>query len=152
MEILAWIGAFVGVAAALLLGAWLTLLVTSFRVEPGTVDLLLKQGKATGRVLGPGRHSIQPWRKALVQVYPARQLALVAGGAASADERVDHVDTSLRVHLGDKTFATLSYTLRCRLDTAKVHCVHNEFGPEGIWPALNAPHAVVSSPGPPACR
>ena len=87
-----------------------------------------------------------------MQVYPARQLALVAGGAASADERVDHVVTSLWVHLGDKTVATLSYTLRCRLDTAKVHCVHNEFGPEGIWPALNAPHAVVSSPGPPACR
>ena len=70
MEILAWIGAFVGVVAALLLGAWLTLLVTSFRVEPGTVDLLLKQGKASGRVLGPGRHFIQPWRKAGADVSP----------------------------------------------------------------------------------
>ena len=117
MGILAWMGAVAGVVAALLLGAWVTLLVTSFRVEPGTVVLLLKQGKATGRVLGPGRHFIQPWRKALVQVYPARQLALVAGGAASIDERVDHADTPLRVHLGDKTFATLSYTMRCRLDT-----------------------------------
>ena len=136
MGIPAWIGAIAGVVAALLLGAWVTLLVTSFRVEPGTVVLLLKQGKATGRVLGPGRHFIQPWRKALVQVYPARQLALVAGGAASTDERVDHADTPLRVHLGDKTFATLSYTIRCRLDTGKVQFVHNEFGPEGIWPAL----------------
>lgn len=136
MEILAWIGAVVGVVVALALGAWLALLATSFRVEPGTVVLLLRQGKATGRVLGPGRHFIQPWRKVLVQVYPARQLALVAGGAASADERVDHLDTALRVHLGDKTFAKLSYTIRCRLDTDKVQFVHNEFGPEGIWPAL----------------
>jgi hypothetical protein len=87
-------------------------------------------------VLGPGRHFIQPWRKVLVQVYPARELALVAGGTASADERVDHVDAALRVHLGDKAFARLSYTVRCRLDTSKVQLVHNQFGPEGIWPAL----------------
>lgn len=136
MGILAWIAVAVGVVAAGALVAWLLLLATSFRVEPGTVVLLLKQGRPTGRVLGPGRHFIQPWRKVLVQVYPARELALVAGGTASADERVDYLDTPLRVHLGDKTFAKLSYTVRCRLDTSKVQHVHNQFGPEGIWPAL----------------
>jgi len=136
MEVLVWIGAIVGILGALALAAWLALLTTSFRVEPGTVVLLLKHGRPSGRVLGPGRHFIQPWRKVLVQVYPARELALVAGGTASADERVDHLDTPLRVHLGDKTFAKLSYTVRCRLDTDKVELVHDRFGPEGIWPTL----------------
>ncbi|HYN33941.1 MAG TPA: SPFH domain-containing protein, partial [Ilumatobacteraceae bacterium] len=66
----------------------------------------------------------------------ARELALVAGGTASADERVDHIDAALRVHLGDKAFARISYTVRCRLDTSKVQLVHNQYGPEGIWPTL----------------
>lgn len=136
MGVLGWVAVGVGVVVVVAVAAWLVLLATSFRVEPGTVVLLLKQGRATGRVLGPGRHFIQPWRKVLVQVYPARQLALVAGGTASADQRVDHLDVALRAHLADKTFASLSYTVRCRLDPGKVQFVHNTFGPEGIWPAL----------------
>jgi regulator of protease activity HflC (stomatin/prohibitin superfamily) len=136
MEIVAWIALVIGVLVALAVAAWLMLLATSFRVEPGTVVLLLKQGRPTGRVVGPGRHFIQPWRKVLVQVYPARQLALVAGGPASADERVDHLDPPLRVHLADKVFARLSYTVRCRLDASKVQLVHDQVGAEGIWPVI----------------
>jgi regulator of protease activity HflC (stomatin/prohibitin superfamily) len=100
------------------------------------VVLLLKQGRATGRVVGPGRHFIQPWRKVLVQVYPARELAFVAGGTASSDERVDHLDAPLRVRLADKVVARLSYTVRCRLDPKKVQFVHDRFGAEGIWPVI----------------
>ena len=136
MGVLAWVAVGLGVVLALGLFAWLLLLATSFRVEPGTVVLLLKQGRATGRVVGPGRHFIQPWRKVLVQVYPARELALVAGGPASPDERVDHLDPALRVYLADKVFARLSYTVRCRLDPSKVQLVHDRFGAEGIWPAI----------------
>jgi regulator of protease activity HflC (stomatin/prohibitin superfamily) len=136
MGILAWVAVGLAVVGALAVVAWLLLLATSFRVEPGTVVLLLKQGRPTGRVVGPGRHFIQPWRKVLVQVYPARQLALVAGGPASSDERVDHLDAPLRVHLADKVFARLSYTVRCRLETSKVQFVHDQFGAEGIWPVI----------------
>jgi regulator of protease activity HflC (stomatin/prohibitin superfamily) len=136
MGVLAWVAVGLGVVCALGVLAWLLLLATSFRVEPGTVVLLLKQGRATGRVVGPGRHFIQPWRKVLVQVYPARELALVAGGPASSDERVDHLDAALRVYLADKVFARLSYTLRCRLDPSKVQLVHDRFGAEGIWPVI----------------
>lgn len=136
MGVLAWFAVGLGVLCALGVFVWLLLLATSFRVEPGTVVLLLKQGRATGRVVGPGRHFIQPWRKVLVQVYPARELALVAGGTASSDERVDHVDAALRVYLADKVLARLSYTVRCRLDPSKVQLVHDRFGAEGIWPVI----------------
>jgi regulator of protease activity HflC (stomatin/prohibitin superfamily) len=136
MGALGWVAVGLGVVCALGVLAWLMLLATSFRVEPGTVVLLLKQGRATGRVVGPGRHFIQPWRKVLVQVYPARELALVAGGPASSDERVDHLDAALRVYLADKVLARLSYTVRCRLDPSKVQLVHDRFGAEGIWPVI----------------
>jgi regulator of protease activity HflC (stomatin/prohibitin superfamily) len=115
---------------------WLVLIETSIRVEPGTLALLLRRGAATSRALGPGRHFIQPWRKAMVQIYPSRELALLAGGAASGDTSVDATDAPLRLHLGDRTFTELSYTVRCQLDPAKLKDVHNQFGPDGIWSAL----------------
>jgi len=112
------------------------LLETSVIVEPGTIALLLKRGKATDRALTPGRHFIQPWRKAVVQIYPSRELSLVGGGRAIGDPRIEYFDDPLRLHLGDKAFAEVSYTLRCQLDTGKLKDVHNQFGPEGLWSAL----------------
>lgn len=134
MDAAVWISILVVVLLAI--GAWALLLATSVLVEPGTLALLLKRGKATSRALDPGRHFMQPWRKAMMQVYPSRELALVAGGATTGDPRVDAADAPLRVHLGDKTFAQLSYTVRCRLDITKLKSVHEQFGPEGIWSAL----------------
>ncbi len=125
----------VGVSTVLVVG-WLVLLRTSIRVEPGTLALLLKRGQSTSRALEPGRHFMQPWRKSMVELYPSRELALIAGGSGSGDSRVDATDVPLRLHLGDKTFATVSYTVRSQLDTTKLQLVHDQFGPEGIWSAL----------------
>ena len=130
-----WIALLVGTVIVVFV-VWLVLIETSIRVDPGTLALLLKRGKATGRALEPGRHFIEPWRKVMVQIYPSRELALHAGGVGSGDARVDLVDEPLRLHLGDKTFARLSYTARCQLDTGKLKHVHNQFGPAGIWAAL----------------
>jgi hypothetical protein len=49
---------------------------------------------------------------------------------------VEASDEPLRLHLGDRTFAELSYTVRARLDTGRLKDVHNRFGPEGVWSAL----------------
>jgi regulator of protease activity HflC (stomatin/prohibitin superfamily) len=135
MDAAVWISVLAGVIAASI-AIWIVLIQTSIGVDPGTLALLLKRGKATSRVLEPGRHFIQPWRKAMVQVYPSRELALVAGGPVAGDQSVEYPDEPLRLHLGDKTAACVSYTVRCQLDLSKVKEVHNQFGPDGIWPAL----------------
>ena len=135
MDAAVWISTLVGVVA-IAVAVWIVLIQTSIRVDPGTLALLLKRGRATNRALGPGRHFIQPWRKAMVEVYPSRELALVAGGPTSGDQRVDLADEPLRVHLGDRALAEISYTVRCRLDTAELKTVHDQFGPEGIWSAV----------------
>ncbi len=135
MDAAVWISILVALLL-LAVGVYVLLLATSVLVEPGTLALLLKRGKATSRALDPGRHFMQPWRKAMMQVYPSRELALVAGGETTGDPRVDATEAPLRVHLGDKTFAQVSYTVRCRLDITKLKSVHEQFGPEGIWSAL----------------
>jgi regulator of protease activity HflC (stomatin/prohibitin superfamily) len=121
---------------ALLLAVGVALLVTTIVVPPGTLALLLKRGKATRRALEPGRHFLPPWRRAMVEVYPSRELTFVAGGSSSPDPQVEAYDDPLRVHFADRTFAQVSYTVRARLDTGRLRDVHNRFGPEGVWSAL----------------
>jgi regulator of protease activity HflC (stomatin/prohibitin superfamily) len=135
MDAAVWISILVGLAVALFV-VWVVLLETSFVVEPGTLALVLRYGKATGRAAEPGRHFIQPWRKATIQIYPSRELSLVAGGRPVADPRVELADDPVRVHLQDRALAEVSYTLRCRLDPARLREIHERFGPDGVWPAL----------------
>jgi regulator of protease activity HflC (stomatin/prohibitin superfamily) len=130
----AWIA--LAVVVALVALAAMALLSTAIIVAPGTVALVLRRGKATGRALSPGRHFVAPWQKVNLQTYPSRELAFVAGGPSIADPRVEQVDAPLRVHLGDKAFAEVSYTVRCQLDPGELKAVHNRYGPEGLWPAL----------------
>jgi regulator of protease activity HflC (stomatin/prohibitin superfamily) len=130
----AWI--VLAVAGVGLVVALVALLSTAIVVDPGTVALVLRRGKATGRALSPGRHFVAPWQKVNLQIYPSRELSFVAGGRSIADPRVEYVDDPLRVHLGDKAFAQVSYTVRCQLDPGELKGVHNRYGPEGIWAAL----------------
>jgi regulator of protease activity HflC (stomatin/prohibitin superfamily) len=125
--------ALVGVLGVLLAVA---LLATAIVVDPGTVALVLRRGKATGRALPPGRHFVLPWKKVSLQTYPSRELSLVAGGPSIADPRSEQADAPLRVHLGDKAFAEVSYTVRCQLDPGELKGVHDRYGPEGLWASL----------------
>ncbi|HSP26909.1 MAG TPA: SPFH domain-containing protein [Ilumatobacteraceae bacterium] len=124
------------VGGVALVVALFALFATAIVVDPGTIALVLRRGKATGRALSPGRHFVAPWQKVNLQIYPSRELSFVAGGRSIADPRVEYVDDPLRVHLGDKAFAQVSYTVRCQLDPGDLKDVHNRYGPEGVWAAL----------------
>jgi regulator of protease activity HflC (stomatin/prohibitin superfamily) len=130
----AWIA--LAVIAVLVVLTLIALTATAIIVAPGTIALVLRRGKATGRALAPGRHFVAPWQKVNLQTYPSRELAFVAGGRSIADPRVEYVDDPLRVHLGDKAFARISFTVRCQLKLQELKDVHNNYGPEGVWPAL----------------
>jgi regulator of protease activity HflC (stomatin/prohibitin superfamily) len=130
--------AWIALAVVVLVGALVAfaLLATAIIVAPGTIALVLRRGKATGRALSPGRHFVAPWQKVNLQTYPSRELAFVAGGPSIPDPRVEQPDAPLRVHLGDKAFAEVSYTVRCQLDPGELKTVHNRYGPEGLWAVL----------------
>ncbi len=115
---------------------WLVLLETSVKIGAGTIGLALLRGKSTGRTLTPGRHFVRPWQKVMIQTYPSRELALVAGGAQQANPDVDYLDEAVSVFLSDQAMAEISYTVRCQLILTKVDHVHESYGPEGIWSVL----------------
>lgn len=126
----AWIA--LAVIPIALVVAAIVLLETAIVVDPGTTALVLRRGKATGRALPPGRHFVAPWQKVHLQVYPSRELSFVAGGRSIDDPRVEFADDPLRVHLGDRALAQVSYTVRCQLDPGELKNVHNQYGPEGV--------------------
>ena len=115
---------------------WLVLIETSVRIEPGTLGLALIRGKSTGQVLTPGRHFVRPWRKLMIQTYPSRELALIAGGLQQSNPEVDYIEEPASVFLGDGSTALVQYTVRCQLIPEKLQNVHDTYGPEGIWSVL----------------
>ena len=133
----------------LLFVLWLILVETSVRIEPGTLGLGLLRGRSTGRVMGPGRHFIRPWRKVMIQTYPSRELALIAGGLQQSNPDVDYIEEAASVFLGDGASALVQYTVRCQLDPTKLQTVHDTYGPEGIWSVLRdvSRQSVISECG-----
>ena len=108
-------------------------------IPPGSVGLLLKAGKPTDTVLPPGLHWVPRLRKRLIAPYPALELAYRAtlDGAPSDDTgSQDRAGPALRVTLGDRTQATIGYTVRFQLDTTHLRSVHERFGPDGFWIAV----------------
>ncbi len=73
-----------------------------------------------------------------VQQYPSLELSYRArsdGGADSSGDVLEHLGASLRVLLGDRSMATVSYTVRFRSLPENLRSVHERFGPSGIWTA-----------------
>jgi regulator of protease activity HflC (stomatin/prohibitin superfamily) len=108
-------------------------------IPPGSVGLLLKSGQATDKVVPPGLHWVPRLRKRMVAAYPSLELAFRAmPDAATTPESdvLDRVGPPMRVTLGDRGEATIGYTVRFRLDIARLRSVHERFGPEGFWNAV----------------
>lgn len=120
----------------LLFIVWLVLLETSVRIDPGVLGLALVRGRSTGKVMGPGRHFMRPWRKVMIQTYPSRELALIARGVQQSNPEVDYTEEPASVLLGDGSSAQVQYTVRCQLVPGKLQSVHDTYGPEGIWSVL----------------
>ena len=103
------------------------------------MGLLLKAGKATDTVLPPGLHWVPRLRKRLVAPYPALELAYRGTLDASKSDdtgALDRAGPALRVTLGDRTQATIGYTVRFQLDITHLRSVHERFGPDGFWIAV----------------
>ena len=108
-------------------------------IPPGSVGLLLKAGKPTDTVLPPGLHWVPRLRKRLIAPYPALELAYRAtldGSPSDETGSQDRAGPALRVTLGDRTQATIGYTVRFQLDTKHLRSVHERFGPDGFWIAV----------------
>jgi SPFH domain/Band 7 family protein len=75
----------------------------------------------------------------MIEKYPSLELAYRAGDRETVDLPDRAFESSgppLAVVLGDRSTATLSYTVRFRLDLDELRSVHERFGGQGIWAAV----------------
>ena len=105
------------------------------RIDSGTVGLVIARGAATERVLEPGVHYLRPYRQQLVQRYPLRELTYLTVDDET-QEPSDFTDRPLQLHLGDRTAATVRYTIRFRVRPDDLRAIHERVGPEGIKSAI----------------
>jgi hypothetical protein len=134
----AWIIFLLVVVPLLGLLLWAVLDESIVRIEPGKLGLLLVRGKATDKALDPGVHFVPALRRRMVQEYPSLELSYRAGddSAPVAVNDLERPGPSLRVNLGDRSVARVSFTVRFRLDQGRLKTVHNRFGPDGVWAAV----------------
>lgn len=102
-------------------------------IPPGRLGLLLIRGMPTEKVLLPGPHWVPALRKRQAIQYPALEMSYRATDLPGTGTSSEGYGPPLRVSLGDRADAVVSYTVRFRLDPARLREVHDRFGPEGIW-------------------
>jgi regulator of protease activity HflC (stomatin/prohibitin superfamily) len=113
---------------------WMVVAASLVRVPSGSLGLLMVRGRATDTALLPGPHFVPALRRKMVEIYPAVELTYHAGGPAATDGDVlERSGPPLEVTLGDRTRATVPYTVRFRLVPDKLRQVHERFGPAGVY-------------------
>jgi regulator of protease activity HflC (stomatin/prohibitin superfamily) len=119
--------------------AWIASSDSLINIPPGRIGLLLVSGRATDKVVQPGLHWVPRLRKRMVAEYPSLELsfrALADGEQVGESGEIDRTGPSVRVILGDRTQASIAYTIRFQLDEQMLRVVHERFGPEGLWTAI----------------
>ncbi|MDP9145326.1 MAG: SPFH domain-containing protein [Actinomycetota bacterium] len=147
MSTVAWIIVLVVAIPMIGLLVWLVIAASLVRVPSGSLGLLMVKGRATDTALLPGTHFLLALRRKMVVIYPAVELSYRAGSPVTADgEMLERSGPPLEVTLGDRTTATVPYTVRFRLVPDKLRQVHERFGPVGYFGSVrDASSAVVSA-------
>ncbi len=134
MSTVAWIIVLVVAIPMIAVLAWLVVAASFVRVPSGSLGLLMVKGRATDTALLPGPHFVPALRRKMVEIYPAVELTYRAGGPAAADgDALERSGPPLEVTLGDRTRATVPYTVRFILVPDKLRHVHVRFGPAGVF-------------------
>lgn len=114
--------------------AWMVISSSLVRVPSGSLGLLMVRGRATDTALSPGPHFVPALRRKMLVVYPSVQLSYRAGASVpEPDTELDRGGQALSVTLGDRTTASVGYTVRFRLLPARLRQVHENFGPNGVF-------------------
>ena len=153
MSPLVWVILLVIVIPMVGLLAWVIVSASIIRIRPGRLGLLLERGRPTDTVLTPGPHFVFTLRRRTVEEYPAVEMAYRCRGTGRCyGERAREGRSGLRLTLGDRTVASVPYTVRFRLRTDQLRLVHERFGAAGIFGIVRdeSSRAVTAAMGDPA--
>src|SRR5688572_10299592 len=132
--------------------AWIVLQDAFVRIEPGDMGLVLRRGRPQDRVLPPGLHFALRFGRDIV-IYPSVEVAYLVTGepelSRTAEDRVNYLDPPQQLPLGDRTIATLQYTVRFVITPEALPSVHNRFGVAGIRGAVRdqSRYALIAALG-----
>lgn len=105
------------------------------RIEPGQMGLVVVRGKPKDRGLSPGVHFALRFGRA-IEIYPSVEVTYMTLPAKQAlstpDDTLTYIDPPLRVTLGDRTVASVLYTIRFRIRAEALPLIHTRFGNSGI--------------------
>jgi regulator of protease activity HflC (stomatin/prohibitin superfamily) len=129
--------------AALVGFLWLLLANSLITVPPGHRGLVLIRGRASEDTLPPGVNFVPAIRRRTVAAYPSVEIIYRAGGTSEHDTDFDRHGPGLRVFLGDRTAAEITYTVRFRLQQERLRDIHEQLGGLGVFAAVRDQSTLV---------
>ena len=118
---------------------WALLQDAFINVKPGEIGLVINRGKPADRGLPPGVHFALRFGR-VIEIYPAVELSYLTvpdeERSSTTETMVTFVDPPVRLYLGDKTAATVQYTVRFVITSAGLPTIHTRFGTQGLKGAV----------------
>jgi len=139
----AWLVLVFVVVPLLSAAGWALVRASIVRVPMGSLGLLVAHGRATDEALPPGIHWVPALRRRQCVSYPAVELSYRASADPAVAGVVEGGGPPLKVVLGDRAEAVVSYTVRFRLETDQLRLVHERFGTSGYWSAVRDDSAAA---------
>lgn len=107
-------------------------------IKAHEIGLVLRQGAATNRILGPGQYFLKPFVETVIK-YPRRELTYMVVEnelyeRVKNNKEVDFVGHALDITTADNTTANILYTIRFRIlsNSEGVRLIHERFGRSGL--------------------
>ncbi len=133
--------AVVGLAAILLLFFFVRRAVF-VSIRQDELAIVLRRGRVTGRVLGPGQYWLRPVTDT-IERYPRRELTYMtvrsetyervqAGELQEVARSTNYIGVPLTVTTEDGARGDILYTLRFRIDSDRLSVTHEKLGRAGI--------------------
>jgi regulator of protease activity HflC (stomatin/prohibitin superfamily) len=114
---------------------WALLQDAFINIKPGEMGIVIQRGKPADHGLAPGVHFALRFGR-VIEIYPAVEMTYLTTAADEQPPTVENaltfVDPPLRVTLGDRTIATLQYTVRFKITEKGLPTIHTRFGTSGI--------------------
>jgi regulator of protease activity HflC (stomatin/prohibitin superfamily) len=113
---------------------WVLLQDAFIQVKPGEMGLVITRGKPAKTGLYPGTHFALRFGR-VIEIYPAVEITYLTAPDANtspADDSLTLYDPPLHVALGDRTSATVHYTVRFNIMRDGLPTIHTRFGTTGL--------------------
>lgn len=100
-------------------------------IDTGTVGVVTRMGKVTGRVLDPGAHTVTPFIDGVIRYNTQKVIYETATADGQKNSKADYKDYPVDTNTEDGQRVDIYYTVRFSVDPTSANWIAQHIGSEG---------------------